>query len=189
MNWENFRETRNGTTENAMSPPISSETTTVSKEVDANHVLIITDFFNAITYPDTSIDDLNSFDSFSVLFQSNTKALSVARGRVSCSVIVTPAIANFFNGLHGGAVASIAERVSMACVKTIVPEDKPLFLGELSMSYLCSAPVSCEVLVEASVVRSGRNLSMVTVEFKIKETMKVTYLARATFYHSLTSKL
>lgn len=46
-----------------------------------------------------------------------------------------------------------------------------------------------ELVVEGSVVRTGRNLSVVIVEFKIKETMKVTYLSRATFYHSLISKL
>lgn len=39
-------------------------------------------------------------------------------------------------------MASIAERVAMACVKTVVSEDKQLFLGELSMSYLSSAPIS-----------------------------------------------
>lgn len=39
-------------------------------------------------------------------------------------------------------MASIAERVAMACVKTVVTEDKHLFLGELSMSYLSSAPIS-----------------------------------------------
>lgn len=38
-------------------------------------------------------------------------------------------------------------------------------------------------------VRSGRNLTVVNVEFKMKETMKVTYLAHATIYHSLVAKL
>ncbi|KFK35318.1 hypothetical protein AALP_AA5G268800 [Arabis alpina] len=171
------------------SSPVSSKTTIVSKETDPNHVLSIAQFFKSLTLPDPSLDDYTSHDSFSVLLQGNIKALSVERGRISCSVVVTPSLANFYNGLHGGVVASIAERVSMACVKTVVSEDKPLFLGELSISYLSAAPVLSEVLVEGSVVRSGRNLSVVNVEFKMKETMKVTYLARATFYHSLISKL
>ena len=86
-------------------------------------------------------------------------------------------------------MASISERLSMACARTIVSEDKHLFLGELSMSYLSAAPVSSELVVEGSVVRSGRNLTVVNVEFKMKDTMKVTYLARATFYQSIVSKL
>ncbi|XP_010512454.1 PREDICTED: acyl-coenzyme A thioesterase 13-like [Camelina sativa] len=189
MKWEKFRETGTGTTDTTMpTPPVSSEATTASKEIDPNSVLMVADFFKAIA-PDSSVNDFTESDSFSILFQSNTKALSISRGRVSCSVIVTPSLSNFFNGLHGGAVASIAERVAMACVKTVVCEDKHLFLGELSTSYLSSAPISSELVVEASVVRTGRNLSVVNVEFKIKETMKVTYLSRATFYHSPISKL
>ncbi|KAL0668351.1 hypothetical protein Bca4012_031055 [Brassica carinata] len=141
------------------------------------------------SYSDSSLDDFASFDSFSVLFQNNIRALSVARGRITCSVVVTPGLTNYFNGLHGGAVASIAERLSMACARTFVSEEKQLFLGELSMSYLSAAPVTSELVVEGSVVRSGRNLTVVNVEFKMKDTMKVTYLARATFYQSIISKL
>ncbi|KFK35319.1 hypothetical protein AALP_AA5G268900 [Arabis alpina] len=169
--------------------PISSEKTTVSKEIDPNYVLLVADFIKATTQPNSSLHGYTSHDSFSVLLQSNIKALSVERGRISCSVVVTSGLTNYFNGLHGGAVASIAERLSMACVKTIVTGDKPLFLGEMAMTYLSAAPVLSEVLVEGSVVRSGRNLTVVNVEFKMKETMKLTYLARATFYHSLVSKL
>ncbi|CAH8389139.1 unnamed protein product [Eruca vesicaria subsp. sativa] len=169
--------------------PISSETTTITKEIDPTNVSLVENFLKSLTYPDSSLDDFASFDSFSVLLQNNIRALSVEHGRITCSVVVTPALTNYFNGLHGGAVASIAERLSMACARTLVSEDKHLFLGELSMSYLSAAPVSSEVVVEGSVVRSGRNLTVVNVEFKMKDTMKVTYLARATFYQSIISKL
>ena len=47
---------------------------------------------------------------------------------------------NYFRGVHGGAVASVAEAMSLACARTIVSEDKEIFLGELSVSYLSSAP-------------------------------------------------
>ncbi|KAJ0254917.1 hypothetical protein HA466_0097530 [Hirschfeldia incana] len=170
------------------SSPISSETTTI-KEIDPENVSLVDKFLQSLTYPDPSLDDFASLDSFSVLFQNNIRALSVSHGRITCSVVVTPGLTNYFNGLHGGAVASIAERLSMACARTIVSEEKHLFLGELSMSYLSAAPVSSELVVEGSVVRSGRNLTVVNVEFKMKDTMKVTYLARATFYQSIVSKL
>lgn len=39
-------------------------------------------------------------------------------------------------------MASISERLSMACARTFVSEEKQLFLGELSMSYLSAAPVT-----------------------------------------------
>ncbi|PRQ31133.1 putative HotDog domain-containing protein [Rosa chinensis] len=53
---------------------------------------------------------------------------------------VKPAFINFFGGFHGGAIASIAEAVLVATARTVVVEDKELFLGELSISYLSSAP-------------------------------------------------
>lgn len=47
-----------------------------------------------------------------------------------------------------------------------------------------------EVLaVDGSVVRSGRNLTVVAIEFRIKKTQKPVYLARATLYHMPASKL
>ncbi|GAB2241585.1 hypothetical protein Droror1_Dr00018360 [Drosera rotundifolia] len=44
-------------------------------------------------------------------------------------------------GLHGGVVAFVAERVSKAYARTVVPEDRELFLRELSTSYLSAAPL------------------------------------------------
>lgn len=46
---------------------------------------------------------------------------------------------NFYGSMHGAAVAAVAEMVSIACARTMVGEDKELFLGELSTSYLSAA--------------------------------------------------
>lgn len=40
-----------------------------------------------------------------------------------------------------------------------------------------------EVVVNASIVRSRRNLTVVAVEFKMKETYKLVYTSLATFYN------
>lgn len=42
--------------------------------------------------------------------------------------------------MHGGAVGAVAERVAIACARTVVGDDKDLFLGELGLSYLSAAP-------------------------------------------------
>ncbi|CAN6711161.1 unnamed protein product [Malus baccata var. baccata] len=96
---------------------------------------------------------------------------------------------NFYSGFHGGAIAAVAEAVSMACARTLVAKDKELFLGELSISYLSSATKNEEVIVDASVVRSGRNLSVIALEWKLKKTGRLVYTARATFYHTPVAKL
>lgn len=55
---------------------------------------------------------------------------------------------NAYNTLHGGAVGSIAEIVAIACARTVVNQDKDLFLGELSVTYLAAAV--CPVCIRAS---------------------------------------
>lgn len=49
-------------------------------------------------------------------------------------------------------MASIAERLSMACARTFVSEEKQLFLGELSMSYLSAAPVTVSAPLSLSLL-------------------------------------
>ena len=49
---------------------------------------------------------------------------------------------NFYGTLHGGSVASFVESLSTACARTVVAEDKELFLGEITLSYLSAAPIN-----------------------------------------------
>lgn len=49
--------------------------------------------------------------------------------------------------------------------------------------------IQAEVIVDGSVVRSGKNLTVVAVEFKLKKTGQVVYTARATFYNMPIAKL
>lgn len=79
--------------------------------------------------------------------------------------------------------------VSHACARTVVGKDKEIFLGELSTSYLSAAPNKAKVIVDGSVVRTGRNLTVVAVEFKIEESSKLVYTSRATIYHLPTASL
>ncbi|KAF5195722.1 Thioesterase superfamily protein, partial [Thalictrum thalictroides] len=88
---------------------------------------------------------------------------------------------NFYGSLHGGAVAAIAELVMEACVKSVVKKD--LFLGEFATSYLSAVQVNAELEVGGLILRQGRNVTVTSVEFRIKETKKLVYTARATFYN------
>ncbi|XP_065864780.1 uncharacterized protein [Euphorbia lathyris] len=128
-------------------------------------------------------------DSYSHVLSHLLKVENIQRGRISCVFSVVPAIANFYKGLHGGALAAIAERVAIACARTVVAEDKEIFLGELSISYLSAAPKDEVLVVDASVLRSGRNLTVVAMEFRVKKNGKLVFTARATFYNMPAAKL
>ncbi|KAL7594038.1 hypothetical protein Lser_V15G31645 [Lactuca serriola] len=123
------------------------------------------------------------------LIRSLLKVQHIHRGRVTCIFTVKPYVCNRYNTLHGGAVGSIAEIVAIACARTVVHKDKELFLGELSVSYLAAAVNQAEVMIDASVVRSGRNLTVVAIEFKLKDKEILTYLCRATFYNMPVASL
>ncbi|KAK4263421.1 hypothetical protein QN277_028830 [Acacia crassicarpa] len=126
---------------------------------------------------------------FSEFIRSFINVERVERGRIICTVSVKPPISNYFDTLHGGGLASVAELISIACARTVVAEDKQIFLGEISMSYLSGAPVTAEVTADASVVKSGRNLTVVVLEFKLKKTEKLIYKGHATFYNYPLAKL
>ncbi|KAI5345473.1 hypothetical protein L3X38_013350 [Prunus dulcis] len=99
--------------------------------------------------------------SYSDLVRELLKPLHISRGHVTCLVSVKPAVINFFAGFH----------------------------GELLLLLLRLAKKNAEVIVDASVVRSGRNLSVIALEFKLKKTGDLIYTARATFYHMPAAKL
>ncbi|XP_047162269.1 uncharacterized protein LOC124832176 [Vigna umbellata] len=72
---------------------------------------------------------------YSNLFRSFPKVDDIKRGRISCTIAIKSPIANFYGTLHGGSVASFVESLSPACARTVIAEDKELFLGEMNVSY------------------------------------------------------
>ncbi|KZV21825.1 hypothetical protein F511_13628 [Dorcoceras hygrometricum] len=146
-------------------------------------------FFKSVGADATIKPEHDVKDSLSNLIGGVLKVVSIERGKLSCLLTVKSAILNGYGGMHGGAVGSVAERVAIACARTIVGKEKDLFLGELSISYLYAAPHNAEVVVDGSVARSGRNLTVVAVNFRLKESGRLAYMTRATFYHAPVSSL
>ncbi|CAL5397896.1 unnamed protein product [Camellia sinensis] len=211
----------------------TSTTTTVSaadKGMSSESVKRCGGFLKGVGTSDTIPPQFEAKELFSDFIRGLLKVDRIERGRVSCFLSVKPSAMNVYGGLHGGAVASVAEMVSIACARTVVGKDKELFLGELGISYLSAAPrnrdeqldnagnylsqaeqsiqhravvLPChrhsldaesvvglaELNVNASVVRSGRNLTVIAVEFKVKDSERLAYTSRATFYNMPVASL
>ncbi|KAL1546436.1 hypothetical protein AAHA92_23034 [Salvia divinorum] len=134
--------------------------------------------------------DYNVKGAYSKVVGGALKLSSLHKGKISCILTAKPPVLNGIGRLHGLTVASVAERVAIACAKTVVGEDGDLFLGELSVSYLSSAPRNAQVIVEACVVSSENKRTIVELIFGSEETGRVLYLSRATFYSMpLSSRL
>ncbi|XP_023538828.1 acyl-coenzyme A thioesterase 13-like [Cucurbita pepo subsp. pepo] len=134
-------------------------------------------------------DDCNTEGFYSDISRSHLRQLSLERGRITYLLIVKPVVSNIYGFLHGGFVAAAAEFSSIACARTVLGEDKALFLGELSISYLSGAPQNAEVVVDASVLRSGKSLTIISIEFRLQKTGKLVYTARSTLYSMPMPKL
>ncbi|KAK1364435.1 hypothetical protein POM88_039996 [Heracleum sosnowskyi] len=128
----------------------------ISKEVSAQMVSQLSGYLERIGASNTIPLDYGSKDFFSNIVGGLLKVDRVERGHISLLLRVKAAVTNVFGGMHG-AVASVAEMVAVACARTVA-----------------------EVIVDASVVRSGRNLTVVAVEFRMKESEMLVYTSRAT---------
>ncbi|XP_021686880.2 uncharacterized protein LOC110669496 isoform X2 [Hevea brasiliensis] len=122
------------------SSPSSSSSATVSKDLPSQYADAAEGFLVDTGISASFSDKYYSKDLYSDLIRSLLKTDQVRRGHVSCVFSVPPAVTNIYNGLFGGAIGAIAERVAIACARTVVAQDKELFPGELSMSYLSAAP-------------------------------------------------
>lgn len=162
----------------------------ISKELSEEAIALVDLLFIHVRLDGYNIPpQYDAKDSFSQLTRSCLKVHSIHPGKISCILSVKPAISNVYRSMHGGAVGAVAERVSIACARTVVGKDKELFLGELRMSYLSAAPTDAEVVVDGSVIRSGRNITIVAVDFRLKDSRKLVYSSNATFYHMPVASL
>eukprot|EP00262_Sarcandra_glabra_P007259 TRINITY_DN19945_c0_g1_i1.p1 TRINITY_DN19945_c0_g1~~TRINITY_DN19945_c0_g1_i1.p1 ORF type:complete len:170 (+),score=15.69 TRINITY_DN19945_c0_g1_i1:69-578(+) len=129
-----------------------------------------------------------SSPNLDALIRGPLKVDRIDRGRIMCSFTVKALVTNKYNTLHGGVVATVAEVVALACVRSVAG-DKDFFLGESSISYLSAARLNAQVEVDGCVLRHGRTVVVTSVEFRVKETRKLVYVARATFYNMPSAKL
>ncbi|ESW06996.1 hypothetical protein PHAVU_010G093700 [Phaseolus vulgaris] len=161
----------------------------ISKEVDpasASETLRFVERMGAATALPPKWSARGIYDPF---FRNFIKVNHIQPGRISVSIFAKPPICNAYGTLHGGSVGTLAHILSTACARTVVAEDKELFLGEISISYMSATPANEEVLANASAVKSGRNLTAVAVEFKLKKSGNMAYSARVTFYNMPLSSL
>ncbi|CAL0318344.1 unnamed protein product [Lupinus luteus] len=174
----------------AEKPSSNAETVKSSEEAEAEYASEKTLLFLKMVGHGIPIpEECNTNGFFSNFLRSFINVHQIQRGQISCTILAKPPISNGFGTLHGGAVGSFVEVLATACAKTVVAEDKELFLGEISISYLSGTPSNEEVLANASVLKSGRNLTVVTVEFKLKKTGNLLYIAHATFYNMPVARL
>ncbi|MED6121266.1 hypothetical protein PIB30_028516 [Stylosanthes scabra] len=160
-----------------------------SREMDPRHAQETLHLFNAVMGGDAHHCNANSPGFFHDFVRSSVTVDHVQRGHLSSTILPKPPLCNTYGTLHGGSVGALVNVLSHACVRTVVGEDKELLLGETSISYLSATPIHEELVANAWVVKSGRNLSIVAIDFKLKKTGNSIYICHSTFYHMPVASL
>ncbi|KAL3829409.1 hypothetical protein ACJIZ3_018211 [Penstemon smallii] len=112
----------------------------------------------------------------------------IERGRVLCSFTVPPRLLNTGNSLHGGATAALVDIVGSAAIFTMGASTSGVSV-EINVSYLDGAYVGEEIEIESKVLRVGKALAVVSVEFRNKKTGKIIAQGRHTKYLIVPSKM
>ncbi|KAH0818679.1 hypothetical protein GEV33_004112 [Tenebrio molitor] len=106
----------------------------------------------------------NSFDK--VLHKVNI--LSVGDGKCRAKLKLDEDHLNPFGAMHGGFSATLLDCVSAYALSTKIPG--PHASVEIHLSYFKSARKGDDVLIEASVTKTGKKLAFMEVEIKNGET-------------------
>ncbi|KAG8383344.1 hypothetical protein BUALT_Bualt04G0002700 [Buddleja alternifolia] len=112
----------------------------------------------------------------------------IERGRILCSFTVPPRLLNSGNTLHGGATAALVDVVGSAVIHTMGAPTTGVSV-EINVSYLDGAYVGEEIEIESKVLRVGKAIAVVSVEFRSKKTGKTIAQGRHTKYLAVSSKM
>ncbi|KQJ82711.1 acyl-coenzyme A thioesterase 13 isoform X2 [Brachypodium distachyon] len=125
------------------------------------------------------------YDSFVV---SGLRFDAAEHGRVLCSFVVTPRLACPQGYLLSGVTATLADQLGSAVFYSSGVGFSGVSL-EISVSYVDTATIGEEIEVEAKLLRAGKSVGVVSVDFRKKRTGKLMAQARHTKYLALSSKL
>ena len=92
--------------------------------------------------------------------------LEVSGGKARVRLPVSEAVQNLGGALHGGAVATLVDVVGTLAIMSADRDHRPGVSTDLNVSWFSPAPGGSTVLVEASVLKSGRTLAFVQVDLR-----------------------
>jgi acyl-coenzyme A thioesterase 13 len=92
--------------------------------------------------------------------------LEVSGGKARVRLPVGEAVQNAAGALHGGAVATLVDVVGTLAIMSADRDHRPGVSTDLNVSWFSPAPGGATVLVEASVLKSGRTLAFVQVDLR-----------------------
>ncbi|WVZ85734.1 hypothetical protein U9M48_032623 [Paspalum notatum var. saurae] len=109
-------------------------------------------------------------------------------GRLLCSFVVTPRLASPAGYLRSGVTATLADQLGSAVFFCSGLRTSGVSL-EISVSFVDAAAIGEEIEVEGRLLRAGKSVGVVSVDFRKKKTGKLIAQGRHTKYLAVSSKL
>ncbi|TVU14435.1 hypothetical protein EJB05_37905 [Eragrostis curvula] len=109
-------------------------------------------------------------------------------GRLLCSFVVTPRIASPAGYLRSGVTATLTDQLGSAVFFCSGLATSGVSL-EINVSYVDVAAIGEEIEVEGKLLRAGKSVGVVSVDFRKKKTGKFIAQGRHTKYLAASSKL
>ncbi|WP_224370504.1 PaaI family thioesterase [Hyalangium versicolor] len=94
------------------------------------------------------------------------EVLQVEGGKARVRLPVGEAVQNIGGALHGGAVATLVDVVGTLAIMSADRDYRPGVSTDLNVSWFSPAPGGSTVIVEATVLKSGRTLAFVQVDLR-----------------------
>ncbi|XP_051217412.1 uncharacterized protein [Lolium perenne] len=138
--------------------------------------------------PRASPADILGSTRYYVFVMSGVRLDSAEHGRVLCSFVVSPRHANSQGYLLSGVTATLADQLGAAVFYASGIGSSGVSL-EINLSFVDTATVGEEIEVEGKLLRAGKSIGIVSVDFRKKRTGKLMAQARHTTYLAVSSKL
>ncbi|KAL0535783.1 hypothetical protein IC582_024708 [Cucumis melo] len=133
------------------------------------------------------MDDL-PFKFFQFFVMTALRIDLLQPGRVLCSLKVPARLLNDNNSMRQGASALLVDCLGHAAVKTLTPSSTGVSL-EVNVSFFDAAYLDEEIEIDSNVLRMGKTIAVVNVEFRKKSNGKIIAQGRLTTYVPVSSKL
>ncbi|KAM0916708.1 hypothetical protein ACQ4PT_010047 [Festuca glaucescens] len=153
--------------------------------------------------PTGSPEDISGSTPYDSFVISGVRLDAAEHGRVLFSFVVTPRHASPQGYLLSGVTATLADQLGSAVLNSSMVGLSGVGLSdlglsglglsgvslEISVSYVDTATVGDEIEVEVKLLRAGKSVGVVSVDFRKKRTGKLIAQARHTKYLAVSSKL
>lgn len=94
------------------------------------------------------------------------EVVSAGEGKATLRIVVERPLQNLGGNLHGGAIATLVDDAGTLAIMTADRDGRPGVTTDLNVSYLSAGRGGQALLIEATVLKSGRTLAYVSVDLR-----------------------